>query len=86
VIAPSGALFYTGDAFPDWRGDLLVGSLRPGGLVRLRLEGDQVTLEERYRSGLLDTRVRALAQGNDGFVYAATDQRNGRIHRLALRK
>ena len=30
--------------------------------------------------------VRALAQGNDGFVYAATDQRNGRILRLAPRK
>ena len=30
VIAPSGATFYTGDAFPDWKGDLLVGSLQPG--------------------------------------------------------
>ena len=35
VIAPSGAMFYTGDAFPDWNGDLFVGSLQPGRLVRL---------------------------------------------------
>src|SRR6185295_17718571 len=48
VIAPSGATFYTGSAFPEWRGDLLVGSLRPGGLVRLRLAHDRVVLEERY--------------------------------------
>jgi glucose/arabinose dehydrogenase len=47
VIAPSGATFYTGDAFPDWRGSLFVGSLRPGALVRLGIAGDRVTTEER---------------------------------------
>ena len=42
VIAPSGATFYTGDAFPDWKGDLFVGSLNPGALVRLKLNGGRV--------------------------------------------
>jgi glucose/arabinose dehydrogenase len=82
VIAPSGALFYTGAAFPQWRGDLLVGSLTPGGLVRLRLAGERVALEERYRAGPLDTRVRALLQGPRGEIYVATDERDGRILRL----
>ena len=61
VIAPSGATFYTGSAFPEWRGDLLVGSLRPGGLVRLRLEHDRVVLEERYLAEL-DERIRESAR------------------------
>ncbi|HVL34767.1 MAG TPA: PQQ-dependent sugar dehydrogenase [Burkholderiales bacterium] len=85
VIAPSGALFYTGKAFAGWQGDLLVGSLRPGGLVRLRLDGERVALEERYRRGALDTRVRALVQGPQGEIFAATDQKNGRILRISPR-
>ena len=80
VIAPSGAAFYTGKVFPAWQGDLLVGSLSPGGLVRLRLEGDKVVREERY---LRDVgRVRDVRQGPDGFVYLAIDSANGAILRL----
>ncbi|MGH7366852.1 MAG: PQQ-dependent sugar dehydrogenase, partial [Candidatus Rokuibacteriota bacterium] len=57
VIAPSGATFYSGTAFPGWRGDLLVGSLQPGALVRLRLADGRVTQEERYLADL-DERIR----------------------------
>src|SRR5690606_3853590 len=46
VIAPSGAQFYTGDAFPEWRGSLFVGALRGSRLVRLVLDGDRVVGEE----------------------------------------
>jgi glucose/arabinose dehydrogenase len=81
VIAPSGMVFYTGDAFPQWKGSLLVGSLRPGLLVRLTLEGDAVTREERYDRDL-DDRIRDVRQGPDGFLYLLTDHRNGRILRL----
>ena len=38
VIAPSGMAFYTGELFPDWQGDLLIGALNPGALVRLELD------------------------------------------------
>ena len=77
VIAPSGATFYTGDAFPEWRGSLFVGSMRPGALVRLTISGDRVTSEERY---LPDAgRVREVVQGPDGLLYLLTDESNGRI-------
>ncbi len=39
VIAPGGMTFYRGGAFDGWRGDLLIASLNPGGLVRLTMEG-----------------------------------------------
>jgi aldose sugar dehydrogenase len=81
VIAPSGAVFYTGDAFPDWRGDLLVGSLRPGRLVRLRITDHRVTLEERYLGDLRE-RIRDVRQGPDGLIYLLTDHPRGRILKL----
>jgi glucose/arabinose dehydrogenase len=81
VIAPSGATFYTGNAFPDWRGDLLVGSLRPGALVRLRIENGRVTREERYL-GELGERIRDVRQAPDGAIYLLTDSSRGRILRL----
>jgi len=81
VIAPSGATFYTGDAFPDWRGDLLIGSLNPGGLVRLRLTDGRVTDETHY---VIDPgeRVRNVRQGPDGLIYVLTDTPRGRIIRI----
>ncbi len=81
VIAPSGATFYTGDVFRDWRGDLLVGSLVPGRLVRLRLANGRVTHEERY---VIDPgeRIRDVRQGPDGLIYLLTDHPRGRIVRL----
>jgi glucose/arabinose dehydrogenase len=81
VIAPSGAAFYTGAAFPDWRGDLLVGSLNPGGLVRLRLDGGRVVREERYRAEIPE-RIRDVRQGPDGLVYLLVDSPSGRVVRL----
>ncbi|MCC6193449.1 MAG: PQQ-dependent sugar dehydrogenase [Burkholderiales bacterium] len=80
VIAPSGATFYTGNAFPAWKGQLFVGSLTPGALVRLQLDGDKVVAEERYlpRVG----RVRDVVQGPDGFLYLLTDESNGKLLRV----
>ena len=82
VIAPSGMVFYTGDAFPDWKGSILVGSLNPGLLVRLTLQHHQVVREERYLGGLRE-RIREVQQGPDGLLYLLTDSNNGRILRLS---
>ena len=81
VIAPSGATFYTGSAFPDWRGDLLVGSLSPGLLVRLRLQDGRVTQEERYLAEVRE-RIRDVVQSPDGGLYLLTDNPRGRILRV----
>ena len=81
VIAPSGAVFYSGSAFPDWRGDLLVGSLQPGRLVRLRIGDGRVIREERYLAELGE-RIRDVRQGPDGLIYLLTDHPRGRILKL----
>src|SRR5688572_16198974 len=84
VIAPSGAVFYTGDAYAGWKGSLLIGSLSPGGLVRLTLDGDRVRSEERYLGDI--GRVRNVVQGPDGLLYLLIDASNGSIQRLAPRR
>jgi aldose sugar dehydrogenase len=81
VIAPSGMTFYTGSRYPGWSGSLLIGSLTPGGLVRLTLAGARVTGEERYL-GELRERIRDVAQGPDGYVYLLTDNARGRLLRV----
>jgi glucose/arabinose dehydrogenase len=78
-IAPSGMAFYTGELFPAWRGDVLVGALVAQSLVRLSLDGQTVTNEERIALG---ARIRDVEQGPDGAVYVATDAADGRILRL----
>jgi aldose sugar dehydrogenase len=82
VIAPSGMTFYTADRFSGWKGSVLIGSLRPGGLVRLTLDGDKVAREERYL-GDLGERIRDVRQGPDGLLYLLTDADDGRILRVS---
>jgi glucose/arabinose dehydrogenase len=79
VISPSGMAFYTGDLFPAWRGNLLIGGLTAQGIVRLELDGQRVANEERIDLG---TRIRDVRQGPDGAVYALTDESDGEILRL----
>jgi glucose/arabinose dehydrogenase len=82
VIAPSGALFYTGAAFPAWKNSLFVGSLNPGLLVRLVIEDGHVLREERFL-GDLRHRIRDVRQGPDGLLYLLTDSPDGLLLRLA---
>lgn len=81
-IAPSGLAFYTGQAFPAWRGNALVGALKYQMLVRLTLDGDRIVGEERILEELGE-RIRTVAQGPDGLVYLLTDAPDGRILRLS---
>ena len=80
TISPSGMTFYTGDAFPEWQGSALIGSLSDGEVVRVSLDGESVTDEERIPVG---ARVRDVVEGPDGLVYLLTDQDDGKIWRLA---
>jgi glucose/arabinose dehydrogenase len=80
-IAPSGMAFYTGERYPEWRGNLFVGALRGEMLVRLTLDGDRVVGEERI-SFKPEKRIRDVRQGPDGSLYLLTDVEDGEIWRL----
>ena len=80
-IAPSGMAFYTGDRFPEWKGDLFVGSLKFFRLVRFDVNGERVNGEERLLEGFRQ-RIRDVRQGPDGYIYLLTDERDGRILRI----
>lgn len=80
-IAPSGMVFYQGDEFPAWQGDLFIGSLKFGELVRLDVEGREIRSEQRLSDGALG-RVRDVRQGPDGRLYLLIDAPNGRLLRL----
>jgi len=82
VIAPSGAQWYTGDAFPAWRGSLFVGSMVQRRLVRLVVEDGRVTGEEHLLAHR-GRRVRDVRQGPDGALYLVTDERDGEVWRIA---
>jgi len=80
-IAPSGMVFYRGEAFPEWQGDLLVGALADQLLARLELDGDDVVHEERLLEGELG-RIRDVDVDADGLVYLLIDAADGGIYRL----
>jgi glucose/arabinose dehydrogenase len=80
AISPSGMAFYTGDLFPEWTGDLFIGGLSSQSLVRVALDGDTVTHEERIPIG---ARVRDVESAPDGSLYLLVDSGNGNVWRLA---
>ena len=84
VIAPGGATFYSGAMFPNWQGDLLVAGLKEKHIARLVIENDRVVGEERLLTGLGE-RIRDVAVGPDGAVWAITDETDGKLVRLAVR-
>jgi glucose/arabinose dehydrogenase len=84
-IAPSGAMFYTGDAFPQWKGNLFTGGLALTLLSRLELNGEKVAKEERLLEASGD-RIRDVRQAPDGSIWLLTDARNGKVLRLTPAK
>jgi glucose/arabinose dehydrogenase len=86
VIAPSGAQFYSGNAFPAWRGSLFIGALREMRLVRLvigangRVTGEEHLLTDRQK------RIRDVRQAPDGALVVVTDGPNGELWRIAPRR
>lgn len=79
--APAGMCFYTGDRFPEWRGNLFVGTMADQrSLRRITLNGNAFAAEEQlFRS--LNVRVRDIKQGPDGWLYLL-EESNGRILRI----
>ena len=75
-IGISGAMFYTGDRFPQWRGNLFVGGMARQRLVRLTLDGRRIVNEEALVPQM--GRIRDIRQGPDGDIYLVTDNREGK--------
>ena len=80
-IAPSGMAFYTGDRFPEWKGNAFVGALAGQLVARLTLDGERVVAEERLFRGM-NKRVRDVRQGPDGYLYLLTDSPEGEVLRV----
>jgi glucose/arabinose dehydrogenase len=68
--------FYTGELFRDWKGDLFVGSLKFGLLVRLKVDGNEIIGEKRMLNGRFG-RIRDVIQRPDDLLYLLTDARDG---------
>ncbi|MGM0767258.1 MAG: PQQ-dependent sugar dehydrogenase [Pseudomonadota bacterium] len=80
-IAPSGLALYTGDLFPKWQGDLLVGALAAKSVHRVVLADDgAVDMETLFSE--LGERIRDVITGPDGAIYLLTDSPQGRILRI----
>ncbi|WP_163406902.1 PQQ-dependent sugar dehydrogenase [Flavobacterium ajazii] len=79
VVSPSGMTFYTGNRVPEWHHNLFIGALSGEHIVRLAIENNRVVGEERLLAQE-GQRFRDITQGNDGALYAVTDQ--GRLYRI----
>jgi glucose/arabinose dehydrogenase len=79
VVSPSGMTFYNGDTMAEWKNNLFIAALNKPHIVRLVIENNKVTGEER----LLEKesqRFRDITVGKDGALYAVTDA--GRMYRI----
>lgn len=82
-IAPCAAIFYTGDMFPDWKGNLLVAGMFARTLIRLEIRDNKVVSEERLLTDL-NQRIRDVVQAPDGSLFILTD--DGRLLRITPKK
>ena len=80
AISPGALMIYTGDLFPAWKGDALIGGLSGQALIRVDLDGDRARKADQWDMG---KRIRAIDQGPRGEVYLLEDgQSGGRLLRL----
>ncbi|HEX8483270.1 MAG TPA: PQQ-dependent sugar dehydrogenase [Allosphingosinicella sp.] len=79
VISPGNMIFYSGNAFPGWRGDILVAGLSSKAMIRVDVNGNNAREAERWDMG---NRIREVEQGPDGSVYLLEDGPNGRLLKL----
>jgi len=80
VISSSGMTFYNGNEMSEWKNNLFIGGMSSKHIIRLVIENNRVTGEERLLEDE-NQRFRDVAQGSDGALYAITDE--GRLYRIA---
>jgi glucose/arabinose dehydrogenase len=78
-VSPAGLIIYSGDLFPEWKGDALIGALSGEAFIHVRIRGDQASKADEWAMG---QRIRAVDQGPRGEVYLLEDGPGGRLLRL----
>ena len=81
--AISGMAFYDAKRFPEWDRSLFIGALVDKSVIRMQLDGDQVTEKERILKEK-GARIRDVRVGPDGYLYVLTDERDGRLLKVGL--
>ncbi len=79
VIAPGDFTFYSGKLWPEWKGDALIGAMKPPGLVRVKIDGAKAAEAARYP---FDRRIREVVEGPDGALWLLEDKAGGRLLEL----
>lgn len=79
AISPAGLVIYTGDKFPEWQGDAIIGGLGAETLVIVAIDGDTAAEAARFEMG---ERIREVEQGPDGAVWLLEDGKGGRLLKL----
>ena len=79
VIAPGDMIFYRGNQFPAWQGQLLIAAMKPAGIVRVAIAGETASEVARYST---QRRIRAIAEREDGSVWLLEDRAGGRLLKL----
>jgi glucose/arabinose dehydrogenase len=77
ACAPASGMFYTGGAFPSFKGNFFFACLAGKRLIRVVLDGRKVVSQENLLSGTYG-RIREMAEGPDGYIYFSTSNRDGR--------
>lgn len=70
VIAPGDMIFYTGDMFPEWKGQVLIAAMRPAGIVQVEIAGSDAREVARHAT---EHRIRSIAQASDGSIWVIED-------------
>lgn len=78
-VSPAGLIIYTGDIFPQWKGDALLGALSGEALIHVRIRGAQASKADQWDMG---HRIREVQQGPRGEVYLLEDGPDARLLRL----
>ena len=78
-VSPGALMIYTGNLFPQWKGDALIGALSGQAFIRVDIDGDRARKADQWDMG---ERIRAVDQGPGGEVYLLEDGPGGRLLKL----
>ena len=84
AISPAGLIIYSGDLFPEWKGNAFLGGMSSQALIRVEIDGDSASEAERFEMG---QRIREVEQGPDGAIWLLEDEdddagKGGRLLKL----